>query len=158
LTKKNDLELWRTYRIYGSGQAKLAFLKLDELDTKLSYVDIETLEQLANEDIWQEYLPINLGHWEKSNLRAMSDIAEVKTEYDKYYSWTSGYMHGQWAAVRDSVFETCMNPLHRLHRIPRARARMLNDAVPDSCYLADKILEIVSTNYPSFSYRATLSA
>ena len=32
----------------------------------------ESLERRANEDMWQEFLPINLGNWEKTNLRAMS--------------------------------------------------------------------------------------
>lgn len=156
LMKKDDAHLWNTYRNYGSGQAKLAFLKLDDLEAKLSYVDVDTLEQLASEDTWQEYVPINLGHWEKSNLRVMSDAAGVKPEYDKYYSWTSGYLHGHWSSIRDSVFETCMNPLHRLHRIPRHRTRYLNDTIPDACYLTDKVLEIIDANYPSFLQRVTL--
>ena len=61
LAKKDDVELWQSYRSYGTEQAKLAFLKLEEADDKPSYVNIQTLEQLANEDIWQEFLNINSG-------------------------------------------------------------------------------------------------
>ena len=31
LSDKNDQSLWQSYRVYGAGQAKLSFIKLDEL-------------------------------------------------------------------------------------------------------------------------------
>lgn len=158
LVKKNALNLWLNYRNYGIGQAKLAFLKLDECENIPNYIDVETLEELGNEDHWQEFVSIDLGHWDKVNLRKMSQDAGVKDEYDRYYPWTSGFVHGHWGAVRDTVFQTCFNPLHRFHRIPRqSGARHLNDVIPDACYLADKILEIVDRIYPNFPHRATLN-
>ncbi|PFE08590.1 hypothetical protein CN307_27980 [Bacillus cereus] len=47
LCHQNKEELWQTYREYGSGQAKLAFLKLDEMELKPKYVDTDTLKALA---------------------------------------------------------------------------------------------------------------
>ena len=138
LAKKDDAELWQSYRVYGAGQAKLAFLKLDESVNEPSYVDVQTLEQLAKEDLWQEFLNIDLGHWDNTNLRKMSMEAGVKDVYDQFYDWTSTFAHGHWGAIRDTVFETCINPLHRLHRIPRQSARTLPDVVPDACQLVDK--------------------
>ncbi|MFW9258660.1 DUF5677 domain-containing protein [Nostoc sp. CALU 546] len=157
LIHTNDVELWKSYRVFGAGQAKLAFLKLDESGTQSSYVDIEGLERLANEDMWQEYLPVNIGHWEKSNLRQMSETAGVKDIYDRFYSWTSTFLHGHWGGVRDIVFDTCGNPLHRLHRIPRKYPRPQPDVIPDTCELIDKILDLVSAVYPKFSPRITIS-
>ena len=107
LAKKDDVELWQSYRVYGAGQVKLAFLKLDESTTEPSYVDVQTLEQLANEDMWQEFLNIDLGHWDNTNLRKMSMEADVKDVYDQFYDWTSTFAHGHWGAIRDTVFETC---------------------------------------------------
>lgn len=156
LAKKDDVELWQSYRVYGTGQAKLAFLKLDESDDEPSYVNVQTLEQLANEDIWQEFLNINLGHWNNTNLREMSIAADVKDIYDRFYDWPSAFAHGNWGAIRDAVFDTCRNPLHRLHRIPRQTPRALPDVVPDACELVDKILEVISQLYPSFSHRVTV--
>jgi hypothetical protein len=156
LAKKEDDQLWQSYRVYGTGQAKLAFLKLEELEEPPPYVSLDTLKTLANEDMWQEYVPIDLGHWEKSNLRKMSQEANVKNEYDKYYSWTSTFAHGHWGAVRDTVLDTCANPLHRLHRIPRTVIHRLPDVIPDACYLIDKILRLVSDCYPDFPERVTL--
>jgi hypothetical protein len=58
LVTKDDPEVWRMYRAYGIGQAKLAFLKLVDRERKdlPQYVDIKVLEQLANEDMWQEFV------------------------------------------------------------------------------------------------------
>ena len=156
LVKKNNAELWQSYRVYGAGQAKLAFLKLDESTDEPNYVDIQTLEQVANEDMWQEFLNIDLGHWDNTNLRQMSIEAGVKDIYDRFYDWTSTFAHGHWGAIRDTVFDTCGNPLHRLHRIPRQSSRALPDVVPDACELVDKVLEIVSQLYPDFPHRVTL--
>ena len=156
LAKKDDADLWLSYRVYGSGQAKLAFLKLDESNDEASFVDIQTLKELANEDMWQELLNIDLGHWDNTNLRKMSIEANVKDVYDRFYDWTSAFAHGHWGAIRDTVFCTCGNPLHRLHRIPRESPRVLPDAIPDACKLVDKILEIVAQLYSSFPHRVTL--
>ena len=121
MLKKNEDTLWQSYRAYGAGQAKLAFLKA-EADSNPAYnVDLKVLERLANEDVWIEFLAINIGHWETSNLRDLSIKADVKDVYDRYYSWTSNFSHGHWAAIRNTVYDTCANPLHRLHNIPRKR-------------------------------------
>lgn len=51
LVEKDELELWNTYRVYGAGQTKLSYLKLEEAEKLPAYIDIETLKELANEDI-----------------------------------------------------------------------------------------------------------
>lgn len=153
LIKKNDKTLWNSYRVYGAGQGKLAFLKMEALTERPSYVSVNTLDALANEDQWLEFLPIDVGHWNKSTLRSMSDIAGVKADYDRYYSWPSAYVHGHWGAIRDSAFTTCLNPLHRLHRILLPRAKRLGDVVPDVASLANKVLALVHESYPAFEVR-----
>jgi hypothetical protein len=153
LVKKEELALWKVYRTYGSGQAKLAFLKLIETDDLPRYVDLDTLEALANEDVWQEYLDIDLGHWADKDLRRMSDEVGVKNIYDKYYAWPSAFVHAQWAAVRNTVFELCMNPLHRLHRVPRPPRFDLEDVSWDGIKLGNLILDLVNEAYPEFKPR-----
>jgi hypothetical protein len=148
LAKKNAPEPWTSYRVFGAGQAKLQYLKLEDLDAAPSFVNVDTLKALANEDHWEEFLPIELGHWANSDLRRLSIDAEVKDDYDKFYGWTSSFAHGHWGSVRDTVYDTCGNPLHRLHRIPRKSARALPDIVPDACAITDKALEIVERCYP----------
>jgi hypothetical protein len=153
LCHQNDGELWKTYRSYGSGQAKLSFLKLDEMESKPKYIDTDTLKALAGEDQWEEFVEINLGHWENTNLRKMSETASVKEEYNSYYDWTSGFAHGQWAAVRNTVFDTCGNPMHRLHRIPKQEKQEFNDVTEDAKKLCNKVLDLVDKTYPDFTIR-----
>jgi hypothetical protein len=155
LCSRNDAELWQVYRVYGSGQAKLAFLKLDEMEDKPKYIEPETLRALAGEDQWEEFVEINLGNWENTNLRKMSESANVKDVYNSYYDWTSGFAHGQWAAVRNTVFETCGNPVHRLHRIPKLEKPQFNDVIEDTIELCNKVLDLVNKEYPDFTLRLT---
>ncbi len=156
LLRKNDPELWKTFRVFGAGQAKLQYLKLEDLAEIPSYVDVETLKILANEDLWEEFLPIELGHWNKADLRNLSIEAGSKDDYDKYYAWTSSFTHGHWGSMRESVYDTCGNPLHRLHRIPRRTTRALPDVIPDACEIIDKILRAVDECYPGFPHRVSI--
>ena len=149
LIKVDDAKRWATYRNYGSGQAKLAFLKLEETAGEApKFVDQETLEALANEDLWQEFVDIDLGHWAGKNLRDLAIEGGTKDVYDSYYSWTSTFTHSQWCAVRDSNFTTCHNMLHRLHRIPRPHHRLLPSVVPDAARLTNRILGMLEVAFP----------
>lgn len=158
LAKRDDPDLWKSHRVYGSGQAKLALLKLEEDAVLPEYVTEETLKAIANEDVWQEFLNINLGHWDKTHLRRMAEHADVKEIYDRYYPWTSSYIHGHWASVREACFQTCVNPLHRTHRIPRRDTPMLHDVLPDACLLTDEILRLLHAVYPSFDHRVSVAS
>jgi hypothetical protein len=149
LASRDDPKLWNQWRIYGSGQVKLAFLKAQEAAGELpSFYTSDELEQLANEDTWQEYLDIDLGHWTKANLRWMATEANEKDVYDKFYGWSSGFVHAQWGAVRDTDYITCHNPLHRLHRIPRAIARRQASVESDAVEILNVMLDVVDRLYP----------
>lgn len=154
LAERDDPQLWRSYRVYGAGQAKLALLKLEVNPIPDdSFVSHETLEGLANEDAWEEFLEINLGHWDSTTLRDLSIKAHEKEAYDRYFIWPSSFVHAHWGAIRDSVLETCFNPLHRLHRIPRQSARLLPDVLPSCSLLANRVLNIVGSLYPGLEKR-----
>ena len=156
LVKKDQSDIWKADRSYGAGQAKLVFLKLQEYIDQPGYVDQATLEELANEDVWQEFQPINIGSWSGMDLRKMSEETGLKDVYDKFYPWTSGFVHSNWGAIRDTTFQLCANPLHRLHRIPRDSARSLPDVISDACGLVDRILEVLDRAYPNFKTRITI--
>lgn len=47
--------------------------------------DLELLKRLVNEDEWDEYLEINLGHWVKQDLRKLSEDAKLKKDVDDRY-------------------------------------------------------------------------
>ena len=94
---------------------------------------------------------MNLASWTGHNLRKLSERADVKPEYDQYYSWTSAYAHGMWGAIRESSFQVCSNPLHRLHRRPERMS--LGDTVEDAARLVDDIIRDVAEAYPEFEWR-----
>ena len=154
LIKKNDSKLWEKWRKYGAGQAKLNALRFDENLTPPKYIDQETLEIIAGEDTWEEYLDIELGNWTNLDLRKLSIASDLKELYDTYYSWTSGFAHGHWGAVREAEFTTCGNPLHRLHRVPRSTA--LKDVKSDLEFILNKILDDLDSVYSDFPYRIEL--
>jgi len=157
LKVRDDPNMWAAYRQYGSAQAKLAFLKLDDpAGAAPASIDVEILRELANEDRWQEYVSIDLGHWAGKDLRKLSDEARVKPVYDRFYPWTSAFTHNNWAAVRNSCFDLCINPLHRMHRRLRSDTADLGDVVEDACELVDSILEVVDSLYPGLTSRVTL--
>lgn len=151
LALKDDAQLWSKWRTYGAGQAKLNALKFDELVEAPKFINTDTLESIAGEDLWEEFINIELGSWSGADLRKLSDKAGLKSSYDQYYSWSSTYSHGTWGAIREVCFKTCGNPLHRLHRYPKES--VLPDTLHDACILVNEILNDLSDAYPSFNPR-----
>jgi Family of unknown function (DUF5677) len=149
LAHTDSAATWQSYRVYGAGQAKLAFLKTQQTHGDLpNFLDEAALHAIANEDTWQEYVDIDVGHWASSNLRKLATDCGAKDIYDKYYDWSSGFIHGNWAAVRDTNFVTCHNPLHRLHRIPRVAHRSLNSVEADAMALTNEMIAVLERLFP----------
>ena len=151
LLAEDNVDLWKKWREYGSGQAKLNALRFDDLTDPPEHIDVESLEKIAGEDIWEEFLAVNLGSWSGLDLRKLSERSGLKDAYDKHYSWTSGYTHGMWGPIRESCYQTCGNPLHRLHRYPKRQS--LQDTVDDAALLVDEIIQHVDEAYPHFEFR-----
>lgn len=158
LARCGDEALWAKFRTYGSGQAKLALLKIDEMTGDVpTFVSRETLEALANEDFFQEYLLVDVGHWCGKDLRTMAADSGTKDDYDRFYGWASSYVHGHWGALRDSNMTWCLNPLHRFHRVPLLVHRRMEDAVPDALTLVNAIMDDVHLVYPGLTGRFQVS-
>jgi hypothetical protein len=157
LVHADDSELWKRFRSYGAGQAKLALLKMEEISgAEPSFVEKAMLEMLANEDFFQEFVEIDLGHWCGKDLRRMSEDSGTKDDYDKFYGWASGFVHGQWGALRDTGLTHCMNPLHRFHRVPLPWHRMMTDSLLDAVGLVNSMLESVEKVFPGKIERVAL--
>lgn len=152
LAAKDDPTIWKQYRNYGIGQAKLSFLKLVREDSVPEFVSLQNLHDLANEDTWMEFQDIELGSWQGSDLRKMAEQTGTKDAYDRYYGWTSGFSHAHWTCVRDAAFTTCFNPLHRFHRIPTP-PRPMPSILKDGCALINRMLGDLSMLYPPFNQR-----
>jgi hypothetical protein len=143
---------WDGYRNYGSGQISLIERKYEDEGYHSGMVDLEMMDNIANEDRWSEFVPINIGNWDTSDLRTMSIRVREKPLYDKYYSYTSGYIHANWGAVREASMQTCFNPLHRLHRIPSFGLPILPSVNEDCRLVLNKLLDLVGKACPDFNY------
>lgn len=139
LIARDDALLWTRFRQFGIGQAKLALLKFDDALVPPKYLSEESLGIIANEDASEEFVAVDLGHWCDVDLRKMAEFAHVKNDYDAYYGWSSAFVHGSWAAIRDSSLTTCLNPLHRWHRVPSGIQRHLEDVLEDAVSLFNSI-------------------
>lgn len=151
LLGRNEDALWLRFRRFGAGQAKLALLKFDDSSLPPKFLSEEALTRIANEDISEEFLAVELGHWCDADLRKMAEFAGVKDDYDAFYGWSSAFVHGNWSAVRDASLATCINPLHRLHRVPRGVQRFLESVLEDSVQLFNKICSDVDRAYTGAS-------
>lgn len=149
LAHKDDRQVWRTWRVYGAGQAKLAFLRIQKLAGETpSFYEAEALEQIANEDQWQEFLDIDVGHWDRTNLRSLAKESGCMHLYESFYAWTSSFSHSHWGSVRDTNFITCHNPLHRMHRIPRLFPRKSSSVEADAINLINGMLDVLEKLFP----------
>jgi Family of unknown function (DUF5677) len=153
LVSKDDPALWLRHRDYGSGQAKLAFLNNLRAESVPKFIDLDRLERQANEDRWLEFSDIHLGSWSELNLRTMAEEANVKDIYDNYSDICSGYVHGNWAAIRDASFAMCWNPLHRFHRIPAPPNLAMPSIISDGCFLINRMLDELAKLYNGFDDR-----
>ncbi|MCO5054597.1 DUF5677 domain-containing protein [Thermomonas sp.] len=147
LIARNDDVLWARFRQFGIGQAKLALLKFDDAVVPPKFLSEKALAIIANEDASEEFVAVDLGHWCDLDLRKMAEYADVKYEYDAYYGWSSAFVHGSWSAIRDASLATCINPLHRLHRVPRGIQRPMEDVLEDAVGLFNRICADVDKVY-----------
>ena len=151
LSLQNDPKLWLKWREHGAGQAKLIVLKYEDEVEAPDYIDLSSVERIAYEDKGPEFTNINLSGWSGIDLRKMSERVGMKGLYDQHYPPNSSFVHGTWSAVRESVLETCANPLHRLHRIPSRNG--LSETLESAADLVDEILQEVESLFPPFPWR-----
>lgn len=155
LLKKDEPDLWKKFRDYGLGQIKLTSLKVDEMKDLPNYIDGVLMKRFSNEDRWEEFTAIDVGNWTKKDLRKLSEEADCKDIYDKFYVWTSTYTHSGWGAIRESVMVICGNILHRMHLIPKLHPEPLRSTLLDAAFLVNAQLDLLEKVYSSFSFRLT---
>jgi hypothetical protein len=149
LVRSNDEKLWSRFRKYGQGQSKLALLKMQQSGPRSpQLISEDFLSLIVNEDLHQEYQDIDLGHWCSSDLRKMSEFSGTKEDYDQFYGLASSFVHCQWGAIRICAFTTCLNPLHRLHRIPSQKHPFMENISDSALFLLRKLLISLDSVYP----------
>lgn len=61
MLEKDGSDIWANWREYGAGQAKLNALKFGESVEAPEFIDLETIENIASEDVWEEFVNVNLA-------------------------------------------------------------------------------------------------
>lgn len=152
LLKVDDAEIWKAFRDYGIGQAKLVIQKSRESSSEIpAYLPVEELNLIANEDRWEEFVAIDVGDWADKDLRKRSEVGGTKDIYDGCYVWPSNHSHASWAAIRSTVFGNCLNPLHRFHRLPRSPAQMKTVRYEVDAIIG-KLVEKLKATFPDHKF------
>lgn len=127
LIQRNNPELYTRFKDYGRGRINLLKLHLEEYRNSLEDPspdldrNIEYLNALVNQDIWEEFQDISIeGSFAGIDTRKMAEQVGLLSEYRLLFAPASASVHGEWGALDQSVLTVCENPLHRHHRIPRA--------------------------------------
>jgi hypothetical protein len=152
LLAKDEDSLWKRYIEYGHGKAKQILTKYQKVDDTKVIVSTpqQILEFIADEVKDPElYVDINLGDFDKTDLRKRAEDGGTKDIYDKYYDILSTFTHSQWLGVRLHSFSICGNPLHRHHLLLNqfGLTNELVDITGDFYFFAKKLIDIVYSVY-----------
>jgi hypothetical protein len=83
-----------------------------ELDEQIQYLDL-----LVNQDIWEEFQDINLGSFGSITTLNMARTVGMESDYKLHFAPASSRVHGDWSLLDLFVLTRCVNLLHRGHRI-----------------------------------------
>lgn len=118
-----DASIYRKYKDYGAGKAKLYARILDELPADARTVDFEMgraeLHALSNTDDVIDYRVVDTGDsFSGKSIRKMAEEVGLLDFYRQVYQMASGATHSEWWSIESNAMERCQNPLHRGHLIP----------------------------------------
>lgn len=133
----------KEYIRYGLGQEKLfiEYLENEPREEAGSVVDdqidqlIEVRKDWLNAQLAEWAIEVNVGSWSGKSTRDMAKEADCESLYKFAYVPFSGVAHNMWQHVGIYNAETCVNPLHKYHRLPRIEPVRLD---PDYLYRASK--------------------
>jgi hypothetical protein len=111
------------YVSYGRGQLKLHLEHLRaQLASRGEDPDEHPLVKAHQQAIDAEYLgvftEVNVGSWSGTDTRSMAEEADCLDLYKFAYSPFSRATHSMWPHIAQYNLKPCVNPLHRMHRVP----------------------------------------
>lgn len=135
MIENEDKEIYSKYKVYGSGKQKLLMLHLENLiakspsDSLKSY--IKGIRDKINDEMFEEFIPINVGNWNGQDIRKNAIDVGMKDFYNQKYSPASAQVHGDWSALKEANLFKCQNPLHLEHWLPNFAVRpTLDPGIP----------------------------
>jgi hypothetical protein len=162
LVAHDDSELYEKFRAYGVEHLKLLKLHMEDFidaageagDGMKNY--LELISAYVNRDQYEEFVSIDLGgNFAGIDMRRMADETDLGDDYRLLFQPASSNVHGEWGAIDMNVFEPCLNPLHRGHRVIADSDRtiigpvFLYDLVDYARTLAEEYATAVGANYPA---------
>lgn len=119
-----DDDIYRVYKDYGAGKAKLYSRIAQELPSewlvKGASEAIEQIERLSHNHAIFDHVVVDTRSTfaEGTPLRVMAKEVGMLDLYRHSYQLQSGVTHSEWWSVEEHAMERCMNILHRGHLIP----------------------------------------
>jgi Family of unknown function (DUF5677) len=132
----------KKFILYGLGQLKLHLERRKAIRGD-DPPDPQEEALIRHEEEWMEsqrisiLTDVDLGSWSDLNTRKMADEAGCLDFYEQVYVPFSGAAHSMWQHVGRYNTKTCLNPLHRIHRVPCIPDTGID---PDYLHLAAKYM------------------
>lgn len=121
---QEDTGVYRKYKEYGAGKAKLNSLIAEEVPPEW-LIDgateaIEKIRDASHNDDILDFVVVDTRSTfaEGKTLREMADEVGLLDLYRQTYQLQSGIAHSEWWSVEIHAMERCLNILHRGHLIP----------------------------------------
>jgi hypothetical protein len=111
------------YVSYGLGQLKL---QLEHLKAHVAEQGrdpsmdplIKTFQERLDAERIHAFVEVNIGNWSGTDMRSMAVEANCLDLYRFAYSPFSRATHSMWPHISQYNLKPCINPLHRMHRVP----------------------------------------
>ena len=149
INEPNHDNIWRDYKIYGTGLYKLVLSRHREVAEKLdSHFDMPYIEALVNEFWIEDFIDMDTKYFDKVAIRIKAEQVGEKDLYGLYYDYDSSFEHGLWGAIRESSLLRCENPAHQYHCVPDIDgAIQLKSVLPDCIMVMNKIIVLLNQLY-----------
>jgi hypothetical protein len=115
----------RRFKEFGRGRLKLAKLHAEELADRherspMFEEVIESLDKEVNQEVGEEFQDISLeATFTGRDLRKMAIASGTDSLYKLQLAPMSSVVHSEWPTLTRYAMELCVNPVHRLHWLPR---------------------------------------
>lgn len=147
--EQSTSDVFNKFQSYGLGKYKLVMAKLREekyQEVPDSHINSKILELYVNEVKDEEFTPINLGYFDRDNIKKKFDLVGEMELYEIYYDYDTNFVHAFWGAIRESSMLLCDNPAHLYHSIPDyTMEQMLQDVDYDCIMILKKVFSIISS-------------
>lgn len=124
-TEGRQAEAHQKFKAFGRGRLKLAKLHAEEFADRMGTNEIleeilEGLHEETNREVGEEWQDISLETtFNGKDLRKMALASDTEWLYKMVIAPMSAVLHSEWPMLTRYAMQLCVNPVHRLHWLPR---------------------------------------